>query len=91
MSEESQAHRERLIHLLEHANKQVRSCGFGERFATISLAKADGYNAIYHRKEIERNRTRAELFRKEAAALEFAIDLIDRWEDAAADARFEDR
>lgn len=87
----AEVHRERLTALLEHARKQVQFCEHSKQFATGALNMANAYNARHYEKEIARNTIRAESFRQEAAALEFAVDLIDRWEDAASDARFEDR
>lgn len=91
MDDEAAVHRGRLEGLRSHALRQVMWAECGERAARARLADADGYNARHYEEEIERNSNRAAMFRDEAESLTYAIELIDKWEDAAADARFEDR
>lgn len=91
MDDEAARHRERLEGLLNHSRRQIMWAECGVRCETARIETADGYNRRHHEEELERYKLRIATFEPEVAALEYAIDLIDRWEDAADDARFEDR
>lgn len=77
------AHRAQLTKMLEHSKKLQYYAEAGIRFHEAGARNSDPYNTRFHQEAIDREQRRlTQVIQPEIAALEYALDLIDRWGEA---------